>query len=111
MPRTANCERAPKPRIEMRWSSEKLYRLAAYTPGTVTRASSSPHVGRARLISVLSTRCTASGILLIGGLARGTGTTDRKSTRLNSSHLVKSDAAFCFEKKNKTRPRDLSHRR
>jgi len=24
MPRTANAERAPKPRIEMRWSSEKL---------------------------------------------------------------------------------------
>src|SRR2546430_16874071 len=48
---------------------------SAYTPGTVTRASSSPHVGRARLISVLSTRCTASGILLIGGLARVTETT------------------------------------
>src|SRR2546426_3119468 len=26
---------------------------------------------------------------------------DRKSTRLNSRHLVKSDAAFCFKKKKK----------
>src|SRR5256885_10409248 len=28
---------------------------------------------------------------------------DRKSTRLNSSHLVNSDAAFCLKKKNQVR--------
>src|SRR5256885_12847334 len=31
-----------------------------------------------------------------------TGTTDRKSTRLNSSHLVISYAVFCLKKKKKT---------
>src|SRR3989454_8089589 len=30
---------------------------------------------------------------------RGAGTTDRKSTRLNSSHLVISYAVFCLKKK------------
>src|SRR5206468_2781270 len=54
---------------------EKLYRFAAYTPGTVASASSRPHVGRARLMSVFSTRWTANGILLIGGLALVTETT------------------------------------
>src|SRR5256885_7756705 len=32
------------------------------------------------------------------------GTTDRKSTRLNSSHLVISYAVFCLKKKKKQRP-------
>src|SRR2546426_7732938 len=31
----------------------------------------------------------------------GSGKTDRKSTRLNSSHLVISYAVFCLKKKNK----------
>src|SRR5256885_6863422 len=36
----------------------------------------------------------------IGGRARnGVGQRDRKSTRLNSSHLVISDAVFCLKKK------------
>src|SRR5690625_6800174 len=32
----------------------------------------------------------------------GTGTTDRKSTRLNSSHVAISYAVFCLKKKKKT---------
>src|SRR5205807_10667148 len=36
------------------------------------------------------------------GLFRIDGQTDRKSTRLNSSHLVISYAVFCLKKKNKT---------
>src|SRR5256885_7701551 len=32
---------------------------------------------------------------------------DRKSTRLNSSHLVISYAVFCLKKKNKTCPREI----
>ncbi len=75
IPRTANAERAPNPRIEIRWSSEKLKRLAAYTPGTVASASSRPQVGRPALISRLSTSWTAWGMRLIGGLARVTETT------------------------------------
>src|SRR5215467_118225 len=37
----------------------------------------------------------------------GTGT-DRKSTRLNSSHLVISYAVFCLKKKIKRKPRDVA---
>src|SRR2546426_2283332 len=39
-------------------------------------------------------------ILTMGG--PGNDTTDRKSTRLNSSHLVISYAVFCLKKKKKT---------
>src|SRR5262245_64355645 len=40
---------------------------------------------------------------LIAGFAPGSGPeTDRKSTRLNSSHLGISYAVFCLKKKNKT---------
>src|SRR5256885_7886105 len=38
-----------------------------------------------------------------GKVERGTG--DRKSTRLNSSHLVISYAVFCLKKKNRGYPR------
>src|SRR2546426_8356150 len=34
--------------------------------------------------------------------------TDRKSTRLNSSHLVISYAVFCLKKKKHARPREVS---
>src|SRR2546426_9377805 len=37
--------------------------------------------------------------------ARAARARDRESTRLNSSHLVISDAVFCFEKKNLADPR------
>src|SRR5256885_9380830 len=35
--------------------------------------------------------------------------TDRKSTRLNSSHLVISYAVFCLKKKNKNTKHNFSH--
>src|SRR5688500_19695623 len=38
----------------------------------------------------------------LGGLARGPVAIDRKSTRLNSSHLVISYAVFCLNKKSIT---------
>src|SRR2546426_8628233 len=38
-------------------------------------------------------------ILVIGRQGIGRGTEDRKSTRLNSSHLVISYAVFCLKKK------------
>src|SRR2546429_1469956 len=38
---------------------------------------------------------------LIGSAQTGTGKTDRKSTRLNSSHGYISYAVFCLKKKNK----------
>src|SRR5437773_9967124 len=36
------------------------------------------------------------------GCAEATGAPDRKSTRLNSSHITISYAVFCLKKKNKT---------
>src|SRR2546426_7668473 len=43
---------------------------------------------------------TASGADTLGGGSRSiTGDRDRKSTRLNSSHLVISYAVFCLKKK------------
>src|SRR5256885_13097610 len=39
----------------------------------------------------------------------GGGRADRKSTRLNSSHLVISYAVFCLEKKKKNRKTSYSH--
>src|SRR5262245_63982692 len=40
------------------------------------------------------------GLILTFGLALDTGAADRKSTRLNSSHLGISYAVFCLKKKN-----------
>src|SRR5256885_2629643 len=40
----------------------------------------------------------------------GTGTEDRKSTRLNSSHLVISYAVFCLKKKKKNQQQFLRSR-
>src|SRR5256885_12779131 len=39
------------------------------------------------------------GLELSSAAARGRGRSDRKSTRLNSSHLVISYAVFCLKKK------------
>src|SRR5256885_8838930 len=43
--------------------------------------------------------------------AQGTADEDRKSTRLNSSHLVISYAVFCLKKKKKKRHEVMSHER
>src|SRR2546426_1438817 len=42
-------------------------------------------------------RLTPESALILGGIAAGVA--DRKSTRLNSSHLVISYAVFCLKKK------------
>src|SRR5256885_16781976 len=44
----------------------------------------------------------SSGILHVFKYARGKAEGDRKSTRLNSSHLVISYAVFCLKKKKKS---------
>src|SRR5256885_2864689 len=54
----------------------------------------------------------AQRLKLAGHLARAAAvpsSTDRKSTRLNSSHLVISYAVFCLKKKNNREPSRPSH--
>src|SRR2546426_5561548 len=43
--------------------------------------------------------CTSQRHAPVGGLPRNYASRDRKSTRLNSSHLVISYAVFCLKKK------------
>src|SRR2546421_4018849 len=49
-----------------------------------------------------STRRTSSGLRASSAPRAGSGTVDRKSTRLNSSHDQISYAVFCLKKKKKT---------
>src|SRR2546426_9134353 len=44
------------------------------------------------------------------GESREPGDTDRKSTRLNSSHLVISYAVFCLKKKKKKQEKKYEHK-
>src|SRR2546426_4411908 len=45
----------------------------------------------------------SSDVLVVGGGGAGCAAADRKSTRLNSSHLVISYAVFCLKKKKNTK--------
>src|SRR5690349_23958190 len=47
---------------------------------------------------------TTNGALTFADARRGGAGTDRKSTRLNSSHVEISYAVFCLKKKNDPRP-------
>src|SRR2546426_12502040 len=67
--------------------------LVHHTPG-----------GERRLLAVVGDRDIEGACVLERGahqVARGDGQPDRKSTRLNSSHLVISYAVFCLKKKKK----------
>src|SRR5256885_3262201 len=55
----------------------------------------SPCVGSERFV-IEGPRCRGRGVRWLGG-------PDRKSTRLNSSHLVISYAVFCLKKKKKNK--------
>src|SRR5256885_2548193 len=50
-----------------------------------------------------------NGELTVGRKRAGWGNRDRKSTRLNSSHLVISYAVFCLKKKKKQRNKTVLH--
>src|SRR5205807_4931346 len=60
------------------------------------RPRDKPQQGGHRLVAVVPATHHRSGSLF----HRGRGGADRKSTRLNSSHLVISYAVFCLKKKN-----------
>src|SRR5437667_8871477 len=47
-----------------------------------------------------------AGAIGVGALARGRASRDRKSTRLNSSHITISYAVFCLKKKKKKQAND-----
>src|SRR5438067_10306507 len=59
-------------------------------------------------LPISSSRTTGTGCRWPGGA--GTGCRDRKSTRLNSSHVSISYAVFCLKKKNYANP-CLCHRK
>src|SRR2546426_7367850 len=76
-------------------------RLPAFGPPT-RPASEIVDRERAALATALSQPVGGSAILVAEQPSRGVvGVIDRKSTRLNSSHLVISYAVFCLKKKNK----------
>src|SRR2546426_6948806 len=58
--------------------------------------------GAMRQRNTLQTRT----LTLLGGLVESQRPRDRKSTRLNSSHLVISYAVFCLKKKKKIKKRE-----
>src|SRR5690625_6098288 len=57
--------------------------------------------GRGDDEDVAGTRGTQVGQQLLGQAQRGQHVADRKSTRLNSSHVAISYAVFCLKKKNR----------
>src|SRR5205807_5834305 len=67
-----------------------------------------PFGGKFRIIDFVLSNCVNSGIRQISILtqykAQSLIQQDRKSTRLNSSHLVISYAVFCLKKKNTPSP-------
>src|SRR5256885_15396558 len=89
----------------------------AFEPGTLTAIVGPNGAGKTTYFNLISgqLKATAGRVLLGGreltglapsartraGLGRAFQLTDRKSTRLNSSHLVISYAVFCLKKKNR----------
>src|SRR5256885_11049872 len=73
-------------------ATTEIYTLSLHDALPISAASPVP-----RRSSTSSTRCCTSR-------ARARSITDRKSTRLNSSHLVISYAVFCLKKKNSNTP-------
>src|SRR6266704_1913460 len=64
--------------------------------------------GRAGLTLSRPLTCYEAELFLVAGAARGIVTRDRKSTRLNSSHVSISYAVFCLNKKTKLQVLDLA---
>src|SRR5258708_18978389 len=58
------------------------------------------YAGNASYVEVILTQTTATYFMSV--LGRSLVTTDRKSTRLNSSHQIISYAVFCLKKKKRS---------
>src|SRR5256885_9356500 len=92
--KTNGCQTAPS-------SASELH--AAYAAGTLTPMQATEHCLRVACASQsVFTRITADRALEEArqSTEMRVNTEDRKSTRLNSSHLVISYAVFCLKKKN-----------
>src|SRR5256885_16163164 len=85
-------------------ATTEIYTLSLHDALPISRARRDPRGGKSRCRDV-----AASPLPPRPGTHRGSGTDaharrrsrrDRKSTRLNSSHLVISYAVFCLKKKN-----------
>src|SRR5207253_9782456 len=103
--------RAPLPSVPTRRSSDLLAPVAAAADRRLARR---PRTGAA-LGAVLALGFALAAVLVVSGdyyrasrLTRTFGLGDRKSTRLNSSHVAISYAVFCLKKK--MRPFDREQR-
>src|SRR5438067_10514626 len=75
--------------------------LFPYT--TLFRFTLDDVAGKPPMLDVALSKCDPRGRLSVAKLiARSISTTDRKSTRLNSSHVSISYAVFCLKKKDRS---------
>src|SRR2546426_3906835 len=81
---------------------EKSQRLVQFLTSKAGNSVTLAATERAGDAGQLAAKAVADGFGCIVA-AGGDGTIDRKSTRLNSSHLVISYAVFCFKKKKNRR--------
>src|SRR5256885_10330408 len=77
-----------------------LFRSERDTPGSRQSCRRSPD-GRGRRAAHMAQRTLNKTDSRLPAVLRALGNGDRKSTRLNSSHLVISYAVFCLKKKKK----------
>src|SRR5437899_8847311 len=85
----------------MRDDAEGLWALAIPSAGDHEVGGSSVHSHVCEKICLANPAARASRPSQAAGSPRGRVTRDRKSTRLNSSHLGISYAVFCLKKKKK----------
>src|SRR2546426_9218455 len=81
-------------RVHERAGLRELVEQAKGGRGQVVVLAGEAGIGKSRLVAETRAVAQAEGFLVLEGSCL-----DRKSTRLNSSHLVISYAVFCFKKK------------
>src|SRR5690625_3470844 len=86
-------------RRQRRWRGKNHMR---YTPRH--RGTKPNRVPKAAAVSVAATAAMAVPFMGLASPASADGTKDRKSTRLNSSHVAISYAVFCLNKKDEQEP-------
>src|SRR5258708_24877302 len=82
-------------------SPPRRTKLAPYTPLIEERLVTYPELTAVRLFDEVRAARTRSERPGFSSQPQDAGESDRKSTRLNSSHQIISYAVFCFKKKKK----------